>query len=116
MSSHSYIANSTHVIYTVYVKSLQVAAKVSKKEAKNMAVKESHHIVKGGAQSISSPNVSLPESHSSSYDEYKNKLETHRCILEQELTAENYKEKFHLLLSWEEQEHAKQLAERYCQS
>ena len=93
-------------------------AKVSKKEAKNvhMAAKESHHTIKGGAQSISSPNVSVPESHSSFYDEYKNKLESHRCILEQELTAENYKEKFHLLLSWEEQEHAKQLAERYCQS
>ena len=86
---------------------------MSKKKAKNMATKERQHVSSGGAQSISSPNVSVPESHSSFYDEYKNKLETHRYILEQELTAENYKEKFHLLLSWEEQEHAKQLAERY---
>ena len=62
--------------------------------------------------SISSSNVPVPASHSSFYNKYKDRLESHRYILKEPLTADNYKEKFHFLLSWEEQEHDKQLAER----
>ena len=44
------------------------------------------------------------------YERHKDELETNR--LEDPLTVQNYKEKFHYLLCWEQREHEKQLAER----
>ena len=85
---------------------------MSKKEAKNLAAKEQHVTSGKVASSISSPNVATPPSHSSFYKEYKDKLESNCEILKEPLNAGNYKEKFHHLLCWEEQEHDKQLAER----
>lgn len=53
----------------------------------------------------------LPESHSLSFMEYKSKLNIE--LLKQPLTRENYIEKFHHLLCWEEQEHDRILKLRY---
>ena len=78
-----------------------------------MAVKEKRDASERSASSISSSNVSVHDGHSSFYNEYKDRLESHRHILKEPLTADNYKEKFHFLLTWEEKEHDKQLAERY---
>ena len=81
---------------------------MSKKEAKNMAKKEQQH---ASAVRISSP-IIASHSRSSFYDTYKKRMESNGHILEQELAADNYKEKFHALLTLEEEEHAKQLKER----
>ena len=45
----------------------------------------------------------LPEVHSTFYEQYKDKLD--RKKLMEELTPDNYEEKFHHLLCWEEKEH-----------
>ena len=82
---------------------------VSKKDGKKMAAKE-HGTSKMG--SISSPNVFVPSRHSEFFDEYKDKLEADYHLLKEPLSTGNYKEKFHHLLCWEENEHNKQLAER----
>ena len=63
---------------------------------------------------ISSSCVQTPACNSQSYNEYKERLTPE--LLKQQLTAETYKEKFHHLLCCEEQEHDKQLAERYYYS
>ena len=62
---------------------------------------------------ISSPNVAIPTNCSSFYQEYIDKLELNSSLLKDRLTVQNYKEKFHHLLCWEEQEHIRQLSERY---
>lgn len=62
---------------------------------------------------ISSPNVATPACHSKFYEEYKDKLSGYYPVLKnEELTADNYTERFHHLLCWEEQEHDRQLAQR----
>lgn len=61
---------------------------------------------------ISSPNVIIPANSSAFYREYVSKLELNHWLLKEPLTADNYKEKFHHLLCWEEQEHIRQLTER----
>ena len=96
----------------MFLQTLATASKVSKKEAKNLAAKAQHVTSGKAASSISSPNVATPSSHSSFYYAYKDKLESNREILKEPLRAGNYKEKFHHLLCWEEQEHDKQLTER----
>ncbi len=52
----------------------------------------------------------LPEIHSESFTKYKNELDIDR--LKQPL-RENYVEKFHHLLCWEEKEHDDLLKQRY---
>ena len=101
----------TLCIYVCYFQTLEAASKVSKKEAKQMTAKV-QLTTKKSSPSISSPNIDVPSQHSEFYDEYKGRLISHRHILDEPLTSQNYKEKFHLLLAWEEQEHDKQLAER----
>ncbi len=66
------------------------------------------------SSTISSLDVVTPVHHTSFYEERKGKLKSSRQLLDEPTTAENYKEKFHDLLCWEEQEHEKQLTERYC--
>lgn len=80
---------------------------MSKKEAKNVAKKE-QQCATCSAVMTSSP-ILASHTRSSFYDTYKKRLDH---ILDQELAAENYKEKFHALLTLEEEEHAKQLKER----
>ena len=53
----------------------------------------------------------LPEVHSESFTKYKSELDIER--LKQPLTRENYVEKFHHLLCWEEKEHDTLLRQRY---
>ena len=48
--------------------------------------------------------------HTDFYMQHKDLLD--KAIIEKDLTRENYKEKFHHLLCWEEKEHEKLLAER----
>ena len=62
---------------------------------------------------VSSSCVSVPPSHSRMYHEFEHRLEKEQHILEQNLTEENYKKKFHHLLCWEEREHDEQLAVKY---
>ena len=52
----------------------------------------------------------LPEEHSKSFTQYKHALDIEK--LKQPLSRENYVEKFHHLLCWEEQEHDKILKQR----
>ncbi len=66
------------------------------------------------SSTISSLDVVTPVKHSSFYEEFMDKLESNRWLLDKPTTAENYKEKYHHLICWEEQEHEKQLTERYC--
>lgn len=77
-----------------------------------MAAKEHCASEMKASGSISSPNVCVPSKHSEFFEEYKDRLETDRHILKEPLMVGNYKEKFHHLLSWEENEHNKQLSER----
>ena len=63
-------------------------------------------------RSISSLNVEVQARTSSFYQEYEAKLEMGLGILKSPLTEDNYKEKFHHLLCWEEKEHIKQLDKR----
>ena len=56
--------------------------------------------------------LKLPEIHSESYAKYKDELDIDQ--LKQDLTRENYVEKFHHLLCWEEKEHDNLLKQRYC--
>ena len=53
----------------------------------------------------------VPVKYSAEYEKYKHLLNDR--ILKENLTVDNYKEKFHHLLCHEEEEHARQLAERY---
>jgi hypothetical protein len=55
--------------------------------------------------------IKLPEVHSESFTKYKNELDIDR--LKQPLIRENYVEKFHHLLCWEEKEHDDLLKLRY---
>ena len=48
-----------------------------------------------------------------SASEYFNSTKLDISILKKPLTRENYREKFHHLLCWEEKEHSKILSERY---
>ena len=61
---------------------------------------------------ISSIGVNIPAQHSSFYDRFKHQLNPRSRVLISSLVADNYKEKFHHLLCWEEQEHDRLLAER----
>jgi len=45
------------------------------------------------------------------FEEYRHKLSTN--IISKPLTIENYREKFHHLLCWEEKEHCDILTKRY---
>ena len=56
--------------------------------------------------------VTTPVRNSQYYNEYKDQLKANADLLKEPLVATNYKEKFHHLLCWEEQEHDKQLAQR----
>jgi len=93
---------------------LSEASKIPKKKTKKMvaAANFKQHKEEKKVQSNSSSAIVVPARHSSFYNDYRAKLESNRHILEEQLTSENYKEKFHHLLCWEEQEHDKQLAER----
>ena len=53
----------------------------------------------------------LPETHSKYFIKYEHELDVK--VLKQELTRENYTEKFHHLLCWEEREHDNILQKRY---
>lgn len=53
------------------------------------------------------PRVHVPAAQSDYYRDNKDKL--NESLLEEKLTRENYKEKFHQLLCWEEKEHEEQL-------
>ena len=55
--------------------------------------------------------LTIPEVHSESFTQYKHQL--HIECLKEPLTQKNYVEKFHHLLCWEEQEHDKNLKQRY---
>ena len=48
-----------------------------------------------------------------SASEYFNSTKLDIAVLKKPLTRENYREKFHHLLCWEEKEHSKILSERY---
>ena len=61
---------------------------------------------------ISSSNVSTPSMCSSFYKKRVSNLESNLCLFDAPLTPENYQERFHHLLCWEESEHIKQLANR----
>ena len=52
----------------------------------------------------------LPEEHSESFTKYKHALDVEK--LKQPLSKDNYVERFHHLLCWEEQEHDKILKQR----
>ncbi len=67
---------------------------------------------KSTSHSISSPGVTTPNKFSPFYDEFKRKMDSNSPLLNASFTAQTYKEKFHQLLCWEEQEHAEQLSER----
>lgn len=60
------------------------------------------------------PKTSSAKHSSESYTNFKDQLESNRSVLKEQLGASNYMKKFHYLLYWEEQEHARQLGERYC--
>lgn len=53
--------------------------------------------------------------HSDSFYEFNERLESEKFILEEELTIQNYRSKFHFLLCLEEREHSSRL-ERYVHS
>ena len=89
---------------------LKTAKKISKRKGKQLAAKSQQ--ITDQRLCISSPNISTPTHHSSYYEKYKDKLEDSNPIMKEPLTAKNYKEKFHLLLCWEEKEHHRQLSER----
>lgn len=92
---------------------LQETVRVSKKEAKKMAAKSRLELEQEEKKRcISSPNVDVQARTSSFYQEYEAKLEMGLGILKSPLTEDNYKEKFHHLLCWEEKEHIKQLDKR----
>ena len=77
--------------------------KLSKKSTKLLIAKEEKKTV----NSQSPLNV-----HSHCFSHFESELNGKSNILRDDLTYENYKEKFHLLLCLEEQEHEKQLKER----
>ena len=51
--------------------------------------------------------------HSKYYEQHKFALVNDDALLQSNLTPENYKEKFHHLMCWEEKEHDDQLSKRY---
>lgn len=91
------------------------SSKVTRKEAKKIAALAAQQISKNESaqKSISSPNVSVPTKSSSFYTNMKQEMDLKSPLLTEEVTANNYVEKFRHLLCWEEQEHDKQLAQRY---
>ena len=86
---------------------MKTAEKITKREGKLLAAKS----ITDQRLCISSPNTSTH--HSSFYEKYKDKLEEYYPkLMEEQLTADNYQERFHHFLCWEEQEHDRQLTER----
>lgn len=93
---------------------MKTANKISKKKGKQLATRSQR--TTDQRLGIGSPNVSAPSHHSPFYEKYRDQLEDpDPNIMKGQLTAENYRERFHHLLCWEEQEHYKQLTERYTQ-
>ena len=92
-------------IYNIALQTLNDAAKVKGNKKR---------IPQGSSQCVAPAQVvpvKLPEVHSESFTKYKNELDIDR--LKQPLTRENYVEKFHHLLCWEEKEHDDLLKQRY---
>ena len=100
----------------LFIQVIGESSKVSKKEVKRLKAKEARnkHISKKCSEvSLSSCGVSILPSHSPTYCEFEDRLQTDKHILQQDLTPANYKDKFHLLLCWEELEHDERLAKMY---
>ena len=74
-------------------------------------MKESKRSKTSRAASITKiPPVKKEPHHSDFYQQFEGQLSVN--VIQNELTAENYKEKFHHLLCWEEKEHERLLAIR----
>lgn len=79
---------------------------MSRKEVRNLTKQHHKTVNKMQHENLADKNYTL-SSHSESFKMYKDKL----CLeaIDCELTRENYKEKFHHLLCWEEMEHCRML-------
>lgn len=85
------------------MQTLAEASKVSKKSARALQQNYTSSLK-------SSSNCSTPKKFSNFYNE---QIDPHSPLLKESLNSDNYKEKFHQLLCWEEQEHEKELTQRY---
>ena len=97
-----------YIILSIYNIALQTLIDAAKVKGNKKRIPQESSQCTAPPQVVS---IKLPEVHSESFNKYKNELDIDQ--LKQPLTRENYVEKFHHLLCWEEKEHDDLLKQRY---